>query len=331
MAPGVVACPRCHRLLHAEELTTLATLAEAHQRDGRAVEALAAWRRALELLPPQSLQSRAIGDKVILLSREVDERGLSAEPEADSRRPSWATGVGIAGTLGLLVWKFKFALVLLLTKGKLLFSGFTQVGTVLSMSATLGLYWAAWGWAFAFGIVLSIYVHEMGHIAALRRFGIRTSAPMFIPGFGAFVRLRQPLASAQEEARVGLAGPAFGLAAALACTVVWLATGSGAWGGIAQWGARLNLFNLIPMRPLDGGRGFAPLSRVQVALVSVGAALALFVTREPFLWPVLLVALFQLFSTRSGTGDRRATMEFLVLMAGLTAIAGISVRISGAP
>ena len=81
-----------------------------------------------------------------------------------------ATGVG---AVGLMFWKVK-ALFLGLTKGT----------TLLSMLLSLGVYWAMWGWKFALGLVLSIYVHEMGHVITLRRYGFKASAPMFIPGFG---------------------------------------------------------------------------------------------------------------------------------------------------
>ena len=73
------------------------------------------------------------------------------------------------------------------------------------MLASLGVYWAVYGGPFAAGLIGSIYIHEMGHVAALRRFGIAASAPMFIPGFGAIIRSRQRLSNAHEEARVGLA------------------------------------------------------------------------------------------------------------------------------
>src|ERR1035437_4631322 len=81
-------------------------------------------------------------------------------------------------------------LLLALTKGKFLLLGLTKMGTLLTMLASLGVYWAMYGWAFALGLVVSIYTHEMGHVAAIRRYGFPASAPMFIPGFGAFIQLR---------------------------------------------------------------------------------------------------------------------------------------------
>src|SRR5256885_5819705 len=111
---------------------------------------------------------------------------------------------------------------------------------------------------FAFGLVLSIYIHEMGHVQALQRYGIKATAPMFIPGFGAVIRLKQYPADAREDARVGLAGPLWGLGAALAAYAVYRATGVGVWGAIAHMGALVNLFNLVPVWQLDGARGCLP-------------------------------------------------------------------------
>src|SRR6266487_4330085 len=123
------------------------------------------------------------------------------------------------------------------------------------------------------GVVLSIYVHEMGHVQALQRYGIKATAPMFIPGVGAVVRLKQYPADRREDARVGLAGPIWGLGAAVVAYAVYRATGSGIWGAIAHFGAWVNLFNLLPVWQLDGGRGFRALTRGQrwIAAAMIGA------------------------------------------------------------
>ena len=160
-----------------------------------------------------------------------------------------------------------------LTKAKLLLFGLTKAGTLLSMLLSAGVYWTIWGWKFAFGVVLSIYVHEMGHVQALQRYGIKATAPMFIPGIGAVIRLKQYPAEPREDARVGLAGPLWGLGAALAAYTMYRATGIGVWGAIAHFGAWVNLFNLVPVWQLDGARGFRSLARYQrwmaVAVIAV--------------------------------------------------------------
>src|ERR1044072_777137 len=111
----------------------------------------------------------------------------------------------------------------------------------------------------------------MGHVAALKRFGFDASAPMFIPGLGALIRLKQHPVNAREDARIGLAGPIWGLGAALACGAIGLATRNPFWMGLMAVGAWINLFNLIPVWQRDGGRGFRALSRSQAWLVVAAA------------------------------------------------------------
>jgi hypothetical protein len=99
--------------------------------------------------------------------------------------------LGALGTAGALLFKFKTFLLLALTKGKLVLLGLTKVNTLLSMLASIGVYWLLYGWKFGLGFVLSIYVHEMGHVMALARYGIPASATMSIPFFGEFIRLKE--------------------------------------------------------------------------------------------------------------------------------------------
>ena len=99
------------------------------------------------------------------------------------------------------------------------------------MLAAFGVYWTVFGGRFALGFVLSIYIHEMGHVAALMRYGVPATAPLFIPGLGAVIRLRQSFINPREDARVGLAGPIWGCGAALACAAVVPAHRLSALGG----------------------------------------------------------------------------------------------------
>jgi hypothetical protein len=84
------------------------------------------------------------------------------------------------------------------------------------MLVSFGAYWALYGWMFGLGLVLSIYVHEMGHVWVVRKLGFAASAPMFLPLMGAFVRLHQRPSSPREDARIGLGGPIWGTAGAAA-------------------------------------------------------------------------------------------------------------------
>jgi Zn-dependent protease len=229
--------------------------------------------------------------------------------------------LGALGTVGALLVKFKSVLLLALTKGKLVLLGLTKLNTLASMLLSIGVYWAFYGWKFAIGFVLSIYVHEMGHVMALARFGIPASAPMFIPGFGAFVRLKAYPATPGEDARTGLAGPLWGLGAALACMGIWQVTGSGLFAALARVGAWINIFNLIPVWQLDGGRGFRALTRHHRMIVAASAALLWLWTSETMLIIVALAAVWRLFSKDAPEQpDHGVLYQFVGLLAALGAV-----------
>ena len=164
------------------------------------------------------------------------------------RRRLSAIGAAIVAVLA----KFKAVLVLL-PKLKL----FASTGTIL---VSLAAYALLWGWPFAAGFVALLFVHEMGHAIALRREGIKASWPMFIPFLGAVIAARSLGDNATAEARVGLAGPILGSIGAAACFLVWHATGNDLWRALAFTGFFLNLFNLLPVVPLDGGRAMAAMA-----------------------------------------------------------------------
>ena len=105
-----------------------------------------------------------------------------------------------------------------------------------------------------------LLVHEMGHVIQLRREGIKASAPMFIPFLGAVVAAKSLGDNALAEARVGLAGPVLGTLGAALLIPVWQATGDDFWAALAFTGFFLNLFNLLPVVPLDGGRAMAAMA-----------------------------------------------------------------------
>ena len=142
---------------------------------------------------------------------------------------------------------------LLLPKLKLL----TTFGT---MAVSIAAYALLWGWEFAVGFVVLLLVHEMGHVIALRREGIKASPPMFVPFLGAVISARSLGDNATAEARVGLAGPILGSIGAAACVLIWHLTGSDLWRALAYTGFLLNLFNLLPVVPLDGGRAMAAMA-----------------------------------------------------------------------
>ena len=209
LAPNALACPACKWLIHTDTLKKLAARADEHSAAGQLSEARQAWDEALSLLPATSQQHGVISQRIAGLEArhtEAQLAGTGAPNESPKEGSPWKRSVAvILGIALLLGGKFKF-LVLGLAKWK----------TFVSMFAFFGVYWSAYGWMLALGLVLSIYIHEMGHVAMLRRLKIHAGAPLFIPGIGALVLLKQRIHDPKTDAAVGLAGPVWGLGAGLA-------------------------------------------------------------------------------------------------------------------
>lgn len=304
LAVGLLRCPACQALVFADVLTEIARMAEVAANEGRLADATQRWHQALDLLPPDASQRAVIEAKLEALGARMERgEGTGKVPAKGPRRGVWAAIV--AGS------------AFLVTKGKLLLIGLTKAGALLSLFAFLGIYWREWGWALAAGIVVSIYLHELGHVVALKRYRIPVSAPMFVPGFGAYVR-HGALPTARIGARVALAGPAAGLLAAALALGLKLLTGNAYWGALAHLGAIINLGNLMPVWVLDGVRAVAPLDlRGRIAFVGALAVVAA-VTRDPVAAIITLVTAAALaFGGRRGTGDRGALLYGLGVIAGL--------------
>jgi Zn-dependent protease len=189
---------------------------------------------------------------------ELKPRGPEHEPihPGSGRRSVLKRALGPLAAVGLALAKFAAqlkTLLLLLPKAKFL----TTAG---SMLVSIVAYQLLFGWAFSVGFVLLLLLHELGHVIQLRREGIKASAPMFIPFLGAVISAKSMGDDAAAEARVGLAGPVLGSIATLVPLGVWLATGEDLWRALAYIGFLINLFNLLPVLPLDGGRAMAALS-----------------------------------------------------------------------
>ncbi len=311
-APASLACSRCGALVHGAQLEQIA--AEASRAADDPSRARALWVQARALLPESTLQHRSINAKIQELDAQIADQTVKTNSTARKR-------LAALGPVGVFLWKFKLAALFILTKGKLLLLGLTKISTLLSMFASFGVYWALYGWTFAAGLVISIYIHEMGHVLALRRYGIAASAPMFIPGFGALIRLRGVLLSPIEDARVGLAGPIYGLGAAALSLGIYFITGAKIFGAIAQFGAVINLFNMIPVWQLDGARGFHSLTRNQ-RMIALGIAFALwFVTSESMLLLVTLGCGYRLFTKDAAQEpDNVCLQQYAVLLVALASI-----------
>ncbi len=223
-----------------------------------------------------------------------------ARTPAPPPRRSWlkrfATPI-FFGILALLKWGK--ALLLLLPKAKLL-------TTSASMLVSVGAYALIWGWKFAVGFVALLFVHELGHYIQLRREGVKPSGMVFIPFLGAAVGARSLGGSALAEARVGLAGPILGSLATAALLPIAAATDDDFWRALAFTGFFLNLFNLLPVLPLDGGRAMAAMAP-WMWFVGFGAIVLLV-----FIWPnpiLILIALLGGYETYRRWKQRKSGEE----------------------
>lgn len=176
-----------------------------------------------------------------------------------------------------------------------------------SMFVTIGVYSLAYGWWFALGFVLLIFVHECGHLVAARMLGLKAGAPVFIPFMGAFIALKDAPRNAWIESLVGIGGPIFGAAASFACYGLYIATGEPIYRALTYIGCLLNLFNLAPIGFLDGGRIATAISP-WLWLIGTAVMLLLMVYQFNFLLLLIFVLslprLFSLFRKRTDEEKR---------------------------
>ena len=251
----------------------------------------------------------------------------------DPPKPWWRRSLSWLVVAGAFVLKFGKAALLLLPKAKLL----TTSGTML---VSLAAYSLIWGWKFALGFVLLLLVHEMGHVIQLRREGIPASAPMFIPFLGAVVTAKSLGNDATAEARVGLAGPVLGTLGSLALLPVAAATGEDFWYALVFTGLFLNLFNLLPVVPLDGGRAMAALSPWMWFVGLAGMVLVAFVYPNPIIFLILLFAAMETYrrwKARKAGGDEIAAyyrvkpahrLAILAVYLGLIIVCGVGMELT---
>jgi len=245
------------------------------------------------------------GDERKLRNLEAVARHLAqATPEEETqkvstdKKPSWYRKLTALGPLGVL-------LAFLLGKLKLIVPllKVTKLSTLLTMFLAVWVYAMLWGFPFAVGFVLLIFVHELGHALVMQQQGIRAGAPVFIPFVGAVIAMKSLPRNAYVEALVGIGGPLLGSVGALACFLIGWQTGSLFWYALAYTGFLINLFNLIPISPLDGGRIVGVISRwlwLLGYLVAIGVFL---LTYSPILFLILLLGLFSIGRTIRGPGS----------------------------
>ena len=185
------------------------------------------------------------------------------------------------------------ALLLAGKMGKLLTSGGTMLLSVFA-------YAFVFGWWYAVGFVGLLLVHEMGHYLAAKKRGLNVGLPTFIPFVGAWIQLKEQPMDAETEAFVGIAGPMLGSAAAFVCYMLARDSGSQLLMALSYAGFVLNLFNLIPLSPLDGGRIVSVISP-RIWLLGVPILVALFFwIPSPLLVLIAILALPHLWTVLAG-------------------------------
>lgn len=300
LAPAALVCSSCHALVHAARLEQLAASARLHEKRHEFTEARDVWLTALELLPADSAQAEWIRDNTKRL-----EASATSAPAADARH-AWARKLG------------PFApLVILLANGKFLLALF-KLKFLLSLGTFVAFYWALYGLKFGVGFAILILVHEMGHFVDIRRRGLPADMPVFLPGFGAYVRWAALGVSAQTRAFVSLAGPLAGCIGAAVCAFLWIETGEAFWIGLASLSAMLNVLNLIPIWVLDGGQAIAALNKTERIVLSAAAVLLAAYFAQPIFLLVAAGAGYRVFSKDIPAAPSHAvTAYYLIVLAAL--------------
>ncbi len=244
---GSLACHSCGALIYLDRLNQI-TREALSLESSNPPAASRVWRQALELLPSDSAEYAEVAARSGALAA-----GFAAPPPlqyAPAAGPGWEMRSAVRPSE-----RPNDPPLLAVLK------------TVGSMLISIAIYSVAFGggWPFALGFVLLMLVHELGHVAAMRYYGLSASPPIFIPFVGALINLRQQPPNAKVEAIVGIGGPILGTLGALACyaMAVMLPVTPDVRAlllEISYVGFLLNLFNLLPVPPLDGGRVMAAVS-----------------------------------------------------------------------
>lgn len=221
------------------------------------------------------------------------------EPTFGEKLKKYLGPIGVVLLIGFkYLAKLKFLLPFLKTGGTM----------ILSMWA----YAMMWGWQYAVGFVLLIFIHECGHLIAAKQCGLKVGWPVFIPFMGALIALKEAPRNAWVEAEVGIGGPLLGTLGAIGCEVIYLMTGNLLFRALAYSGFFLNLFNLAPIGFLDGGRIVTALSP-WLWLVGFGIMTVMLITHFNFIVLLILIMslprLFFLFRPRTTDEQRYFEVE----------------------
>jgi Zn-dependent protease len=245
---------------------------------------------------------------------------LDPQPPARPPESRWKKALSSLGVVGLLLLKFGAKLKLLIVPLIKFFPVILKSGG--SMLLMIGVYTAFWGWKYAVGFVVLLLLHECGHLVAAKGFGLKVGAPVFIPFMGAFIALKEAPRNVWIEAWVGIGGPLLGSLAAFLCHGAGVALDQPLLVALAWTGYWLNLFNLAPIGPLDGGRIAGALSPwLWLAGLGIMGWLAWTRPQNLIIWLILLFSLPRVFSLfRKRTEEERRYFEITAAQRGTMAV-----------
>jgi Zn-dependent protease len=250
---GTLVCPDCQTLTYGAHLGQIAQSAQQSEQELKWVEAREVWRSALVWLPRETQQAETVRQRIA----QIDAR-LKA---VDAQKAKWTKRLGPFAPIALFLLKFKSMLFILF---KLKF--------LVSLVAFFGIYWALFGWQFAVGFTACLFIHEMGHYVAVRRRGLKAELPVFLPMMGAYVRWYSQGVSLEDLASISLAGPMYGLVAAIACYGLFIGTHLPIFLVLVYVGGWINFLNLLPVLGLDGAQAAFALSKLQRGLIAATCA-----------------------------------------------------------
>jgi Zn-dependent protease len=305
---GMLVCRRCGGLVYAQRLNEIASHATRVEQVNP-IEAAMIWQQALPLLPDDSAQYSQIAERIGSLAARLPPPQTTADssvpPQPAVVRPPDPWNVALTKTLGSML--VSIAVYTLLFRA--------EFGGLLG------------GLQFATGFVVLILIHELGHVIAMKYFGLSASPPFFIPFLGAVINLRQPPRNALEESIVGIGGPVLGTVGAIVTYLIYLQTGSELMLRIAGFGFFLNLFNMLPVPPLDGGRVTAAVSPwiwITGILGMVGLLIYDFVVNHQLSFIAILILVFALPRVKATLLQRGSGGTYYQIGLGARAMMGIA-------
>jgi Zn-dependent protease len=242
---------------------------------------------------------------------------------------------GVMGSILAVLIKFKAILILILTKFKfvlILFKLGKFASTLISMLLMILIYARIYGWAFGIGFVVLLFIHEMGHYLSAKFIKLDVTLPLFIPFVGAIISMKEMPKNAEMEAKLAIGGPLLGSLGALICFLLYFLLKQNFYMALAYTGFMLNLFNLIPLHPLDGGRTVSAISpKLWLIGIPLGV-IAFFKFFNPIILLLLVLGVIQVINQYKATNKAyyevkpSARVVFALMYFGLILFLGIGIN-----